>query len=168
MPLYHSAASGAALGPSMLSGASFAIGNRFSPRTYWKEIHDSEATVFQYVGETCRYLLSAPPSPYDTNHKVRLAVGNGMRPDIWDAFKKRFNIPVIAEFYGATEGAGVTFNYQSGEYGMGAVGSYGWLMNRFLTNAGWVVVQVDPLSEIPSRDKNVCCILILGILHPMR
>jgi solute carrier family 27 fatty acid transporter 1/4 len=30
--------------------------------------------------------------------------GNGLRPQIWAEFAKRFNIKVISEFYGATEG----------------------------------------------------------------
>ena len=35
---------------------------------------------------------------------LRLAIGNGLRPDIWVDFQKRFNIDVIGEFYAATEG----------------------------------------------------------------
>jgi hypothetical protein len=31
-------------------------------------------------------------------HNIRLAFGNGLRPDIWNRFKERFNIPTIAEF----------------------------------------------------------------------
>lgn len=30
--------------------------------------------------------------------------GNGVRPQIWNEFTERFNMPRIAEFYGATEG----------------------------------------------------------------
>lgn len=30
--------------------------------------------------------------------------GNGLRPQIWDLFVRRFNIPRVGEFYGATEG----------------------------------------------------------------
>jgi len=30
--------------------------------------------------------------------------GNGLRPQIWSQFVKRFNIKDIGEFYGATEG----------------------------------------------------------------
>ena len=29
--------------------------------------------------------------------------GNGLRPQIWNEFKSRFNVPYIGEFYGATE-----------------------------------------------------------------
>lgn len=52
----------------------------------------------------CRYILSTPPKPEDKQHKIRLIFGNGLRPQIWKEFVDRFNIPRVAEFYGATEG----------------------------------------------------------------
>lgn len=60
--------------------------------------------VAQYIGEICRFLLTVPPNSNDTAHKIRLMYGNGLRPQIWEAFKNRFNIEQIGEFYGATEG----------------------------------------------------------------
>ena len=57
-----------------------------------------------YIGETCRYLLAQPPKDTDKKHKLRLAVGNGLRPQIWNEFQTRFNITQIGEFYGSTEG----------------------------------------------------------------
>lgn len=57
----------------------------------------------QYIGEICRYLLSQPVRPAEKSHKVRLAVGNGLRPSVWEAFMERFGVAQIGEFYGATE-----------------------------------------------------------------
>ena len=57
-----------------------------------------------YIGEICRYLLAAPPRPEERAHKIRLMYGNGMRPQIWEEFVKRFNVPLISELYGSTEG----------------------------------------------------------------
>lgn len=59
--------------------------------------------VVQYIGEICRYLLSQPIRPSEKGHKVRLAVGNGLRPSVWEAFTGRFRVAQIGEFYGATE-----------------------------------------------------------------
>ena len=58
----------------------------------------------QYIGEICRYLLSAPETPEERRHSVQLMFGNGLRPQIWDLFVRRFNIKRVGEFYGATEG----------------------------------------------------------------
>ena len=102
MPLYHS--TGLILGAAVVvqSRATLVLGHKFSRTNTWDEICKSDATCFQYVGEMCRYLLSAPPSADDKNHRVRLAYGNGLRPDVWQRFRERFGVKVIAEFYGAT------------------------------------------------------------------
>ena len=71
-------------------GVSLAIGRRFSVTGFWKDVRDSHATGFMYVGETARYLLAAPPSPDDKNHNLRIMYGNGMRPDVWTRFQERF------------------------------------------------------------------------------
>ncbi|XP_011704399.1 PREDICTED: long-chain fatty acid transport protein 4-like, partial [Wasmannia auropunctata] len=60
--------------------------------------------IGQYIGEICRFLLTVPPSEYDRKHKVRLVFGNGLRPQIWEPFLKRFGVKQIGEFYGSTEG----------------------------------------------------------------
>lgn len=57
----------------------------------------------QYIGEMCRYLLTVPEQPEEKEHKVRIVIGNGMRPAIWTQFCERFNIAEVGEFYGATE-----------------------------------------------------------------
>lgn len=59
--------------------------------------------MVQYIGEICRYLLKQPVREAEGQHRVRLAVGNGLRPSIWEEFTKRFHVHQIGEFYGATE-----------------------------------------------------------------
>lgn len=59
--------------------------------------------IVQYIGEICRYLLNQPIRDTEKQHRVRMALGNGLRQSIWEEFMNRFNIPQIAEFYGATE-----------------------------------------------------------------
>lgn len=102
MPLYHGTALILGAGLVIVSGASLVLGHKFSRTSTWNEIRQSQATCFQYVGEMCRYLLSAPVSPDDKNHNLRLAFGNGLRPDVWNKFRDRFGVGAIAEFYGAT------------------------------------------------------------------
>ena len=40
----------------------------------------------------------------DSSLTVRLAIGNGLRPQIWRNFQTRFRVGQIGEFYGSTEG----------------------------------------------------------------
>jgi len=84
----------------------------------------------QYIGELCRYLVATPPSPSDRAHKVRIAIGNGLRPDIWDEFQTRFGVPEVGEFYGATEGNVALFNLCRNERARGAIGHMGLLMRQ--------------------------------------
>ncbi len=104
LPLYHNNALTLAWGTAMGGGACLALSRKFSATRFWDEIRACGATAFCYIGELCRYLLNQPPTDQDRQHQVRICLGNGLRPDIWDAFKDRFGIEHICEFYGASEG----------------------------------------------------------------
>ncbi|QLY34295.1 long-chain-acyl-CoA synthetase [Nocardia huaxiensis] len=104
LPLYHNNALTVALSSVISGGATFALGRKFSASRFWDEAIASEATAFVYIGELCRYLINQPPRRTDRLHKIRLAVGNGLRPELWDEFRNRFGIKRIVEFYGASEG----------------------------------------------------------------
>ena len=105
-----------------------------------------ECTIFQYIGELCRYLLNAPPSEFETAHRLRLACGNGLRGDIWEPFQARFAIPRILEFYAATEG---NFSLYNVEGRPGAIGRVPPLLAHRFPAA---IVRVDPDVGIPARD----------------
>jgi fatty-acyl-CoA synthase len=104
LPLYHNNALTVSLGSVLNSGSALALGKSFSASRFWDEVIGYEATAFVYIGEICGYLLNQPPKPTDRAHKVRVIVGNGLRPAIWDEFTERFGIPRVCEFYGASEG----------------------------------------------------------------
>ncbi|QHN31741.1 long-chain-acyl-CoA synthetase [Gordonia amarae] len=103
LPLYHNNALSVSLGSVLAGGACIAIGRKFSASRFWDDVILNRATAFCYIGELCRYLAAQPPKDTDRKHSVRLIVGNGMRPDIWDEFAERFGIDRIVEFYGASE-----------------------------------------------------------------
>jgi acyl-CoA synthetase (AMP-forming)/AMP-acid ligase II len=95
------------------------VRKKFSATNFWKDCTEHKATVVQYIGELCRYLVNTPQSQYDSAHNVRMAVGNGMRPEVWGPFQDRFKVPQIAEFYASTEGNATLLN---SENKFGAVG----------------------------------------------
>ncbi len=104
LPLYHGESNFVAFSVALRAGAAFASRRAFSARGFFEDVRSHGITFFNYIGELCRYLLRLPPSPQDRDHKIRLAAGAGLRPDIWKEFQERFNIPRIIEMYGATEG----------------------------------------------------------------
>lgn len=103
LPLYHNNALTVSLGVVLAAGACFALDEKFSASKFWQRIAHYQATAFCYIGELLRYLLNQPEKMEDQNHEVRLIMGNGLRPEIWGDFERRFGIQHIFEFYGASE-----------------------------------------------------------------
>lgn len=103
LPLYHNSALTVAVGSTMTTGATLAIGRSFSASRFWDELIANQATGFIYIGELCRYLLNQPAKPVDRQHKVRVMVGNGLRAELWGEFSRRFGIKQISELYSASE-----------------------------------------------------------------
>ncbi len=104
LPFSHSTALIVCWGPAMHGGATTVMRRKFSASNFWKDVKNYNVTAFGYIGELCRYLMNQPPQSGDNQNSVEKIIGNGLRPDIWKAFKKRFGIPFVLEFYAASEG----------------------------------------------------------------
>jgi fatty-acyl-CoA synthase len=151
LPLYHATGGLCALGAALLNGGSVVLRRRFSASHFWPEIVAEGCTMFSYIGELCRYLVNQPPCDDETRHKLRLAFGNGLRPDIWPVMKQRFKIPEILEFYGATEGNVSMFNFDGREGAIGRVPRY--LRGKFNIR----LIQFDMETEQPVRGPDGLC-----------
>ncbi|MEJ8570266.1 long-chain-acyl-CoA synthetase [Microbaculum marinum] len=151
-PFYHTAGGVLAPGIVLMNGGSCFMRDKFSSRQFWDDIVAYDCTMFQYIGELCRYLLNAPPSPNETRHKIRLCNGNGLRPDIWMQFKTRFRIPQIIEWYAATEGNVSLFNLDGKPGAVGRIPK--WLEKRFMTK----IVRFDVEAETVVRGPDGLCI----------
>lgn len=104
LPLYHGESLFVGFAPAFRAGAAFASRRQFSASAFLEDVRRHGAVAFVYVGELCRYLLRQAPTPHDREHRLRVAAGAGLRPDVWTAFQERFGVPRIVEMYGATEG----------------------------------------------------------------
>ena len=158
MPLYHSTAALLGVCAVISQGGCVAISNKFSASSFWEQVCLTKATHIQYVGEICRYLLNTMPNDFEKQHQVKIAYGNGLRPDIWVEFKKRFQIPIIGEFYASTEAPFATTSYQEGyDFGVGSCRTYGPLVTWFL-NFQQVLIKVDPedSSQVYRNSKGFC------------
>ncbi|KAF2189819.1 long-chain fatty acid transporter-like protein [Zopfia rhizophila CBS 207.26] len=113
----------------------------------------NRATIIQYVGELCRYLLSGPKNEFERKHVVKMAWGNGMRPDVWEPFRERFGIPIINELYAATDGLGATFNRNEGPFTANAIGLRGSIWNWRYSDKE-IRVKMDVDTEDIMRDEN--------------
>jgi fatty-acyl-CoA synthase len=152
LPMYHSVGGVQVPGAILVAGGTVVLREKFSASQFWNDIVRWDCTVFQYIGELCRYLLHTPPSPEETNHRIRLACGNGLAPEVWDSFKNRFRIPQIFEFYASTEGGVSLFNVQGKRGAIGHIPAY--LAHRF--SPALVVIDVE--KGEPVRNEEGFCL----------
>ncbi|PID44821.1 MAG: long-chain-acyl-CoA synthetase [Proteobacteria bacterium] len=141
LPFYHATAIAVCWGAVLAGNAGLIIARRFSASRFWDDVRKHEATAFGYVGELCRYLMDRTPQPNDLDNKIRIMVGNGLRPSIWKAFKDRFGIETVMELYGSSEGnIGFTniFNFDN------TVG---------VSPLPYAIVKYDKEKEAPIRDR---------------
>ena len=152
LPMYHSVGGVLAPGAMLLAGGSLVVREKFSASQFWNDIIRWECTAFQYIGELCRYLLHSQYSENETAHRLRLACGNGLAANVWEAFQQRFRIPQILEFYAATEGGISLFNVQGKPGAIGHIPSY--LAHRFSP----ALVAFDFDKGEPTRNESGFCI----------
>src|SRR5262249_7268807 len=90
LPFYHATGGLCAVGAALLNGGSVVIRKHFSASHFWGDVKAEGCTMFVYIGELCRYLAGQPEAAEETQHKLRLAFGNGLRPDVWEKMVGRF------------------------------------------------------------------------------
>ncbi len=151
LPLYHSVGGVVAVGAVLAGGGTVVIRPRFSASDFWRDVRDERCTLFQYIGELCRYLVNAPPQAAETGHALRLACGNGLRPEIWEVFKSRFRIPRILEYYAATEGNFSLYNLE------GRPGSIGRIPSFLAHRLPVALLRFDYDREEPIRNAEGFC-----------
>jgi fatty-acyl-CoA synthase len=153
LPMYHSVGGVVATGATLVGGGTVVVRERFSATRFWQDVREERCTIFQYIGELCRYLTSsATPADEETGHGLRLACGNGLRAEVWKEFQSRFRIPQILEYYAATEG---TFSLYNCEGRMGSIGRIPpFLSHRYPV----ALVRSELSSGTPLRDSEGRCL----------
>ncbi|XP_050356091.1 long-chain fatty acid transport protein 1 [Nymphalis io] len=170
LPLHHSAGGVLGAGQCLVLGCTVVLRKKFSASNYWTDVAKHKCTAAQYIGEICRYLLTVPPSDNDRAHNVRIMIGNGLRPQIWQEFVDRFSVKRVLEFYGATEGNSNLVNLDS------KVGAIGFLSRLVSSIYPLTLVKCDELTGEILRNENGRCIncgpyepgLLLGKIDPKK
>ena len=142
LPLYHSTGLMLGLCACIHVGASTFIKRKFSASSFWKEANKYNTTAFVYVGELCRYLSFQDPCDEEKNNPISKMVGNGLRPDLWDCFRNRFNVNRICEIYGASEGNGMFMNLLNKDQTIG------------MTNVDLALLEYDVAEDKLKKDEN--------------
>ena len=152
LPLYHSVGGVVATGATLVGGGALVLRERFSASGFWQDVVAERCTLFQYIGELCRYLLASAPQEEESRHALRLACGNGLRADVWREFQQRFRIPQILEYYAATEGNFSLYNCE------GRPGAIGRIPPFLAHRVPVALVRHDVEAGGPARDASGRCI----------
>lgn len=152
LPMYHGVGGVVAIGAALVSGGSVVLREGFSASRFWDDVVESKCTIFQYIGELCRYLVNTVPHSREAQHQLRLACGNGLAADVWAEFQRRFRIPQILEFYAATEGNFSLFNCE------GRVGAIGRIPSFLPQRTSIALVKFDLETQEPIRNQEGFCI----------
>ena len=137
LPLYHGAGGMVVISCALSQGAAVALQRRFSASRFWDDVRRYGVTGFQYIGEICRYLLNQPASDRDRDHGLRVMMGAGLGPDIWEAFQERFGVERILEGWSSTEANTSLINLD------GVVGSCGRIPFANLHNGRLVRYDIE-------------------------
>lgn len=151
LPLYHSSGALLGIGGCVELGATCVLKKKFSASQFWNDCKKYNVTVFQYIGELCRYLCKQPQRDGERDHQVRLAVGNGMSSDVWRQFLDRFGDIKMCEFYGATEG-NICFMNHTGK--IGSVGRTNFFYKLFFA---FELIKYDFQKDEPMRNEQGWC-----------
>ncbi|WEL57775.1 long-chain-acyl-CoA synthetase [Pseudomonas kermanshahensis] len=103
LPLYHGAAATSVTSTALKAGAAIVVRRKFSVREFWKDVREQQITVFQYIGEICRYLLNQPQVAGEREHGLRCMLGAGLSRDTWQQWLQRFGEIQVFEGWGSTE-----------------------------------------------------------------
>lgn len=152
LPMYHSVGGIVAAGATLVGAGAVVVRERFSASRFWQDVREERCTLFQYIGELCRYLLAQPPTDLERGHRLRLACGNGLREPVWSAFRSRFRIAQILEYYAATEGNFSLYNCEGRPGSIGRIPPF--LSHRYPV----ALVRSHPDTGLPVRDAAGRCV----------
>ncbi|KAL3065728.1 hypothetical protein OYC64_015806 [Pagothenia borchgrevinki] len=152
LPLYHTAGFIIGFIGSIETGSTIILKRKFSASQFWDDCRKHSVTVVQYIGEVMRYLCSTPKRENDKDHKVKLAIGNGIRAEVWKEFLNRFGNIEVREFYASTEGNVGFVNY------VGKIGAIGRVNFFHLKLFPFSLIKYDTERDEPIRDDNGLCV----------
>ena len=79
--------------------------DRFHPRSWWKQVVDTKATVIHYLGVVPAILLQLPECEEEKQHTIKFGFGAGVNPKHHAVFEERYGFP-LAEAWSMTEVGG--------------------------------------------------------------
>lgn len=106
LPTFHMNAMAYSAGAMIAVGGCLIALDRFHPRSWWRSVRDSRATIVHYLGVMPAILMNAAADEADKEHQVRFGFGAGVDRRLHAPFEARFGFPLIEAWAMTETGAG--------------------------------------------------------------
>lgn len=106
LPLVHMNAMAYSTMAMVLTGGCLIPLDRFHPRSWWRSVRESCASVVHYLGVMPAMLMKAAATDEDTAHQVRFGFGAGVDRSLHAPFEQRFGFPLLEAWAMSETGAG--------------------------------------------------------------
>jgi len=157
LPLHHVNAMAFSTMVVLVAGGCLVQLDRFHPKTWWRSVRDSCATIVHYLGVMPAMLLAAPASPADREHQVRWGFGAGVDRKNHAVFETRFGFP-LAEAWAMTEtgaAACIMANREPRHVGTSCFGRAESFVDVRLVDGAGQEVPHDTTGELLVRSSGV-------------
>ena len=150
LPMHHMNALGCSTLVMLRTGGCIVPLDRFHPRSWWREVEESRATIIHYLGVMPAILLKLPPDPLERRHRVRFGFGAGVGSLQHAPFEERFGFPLV-EAWAMTEtgsGAAVIANHEPRKRGTACFGRPLPALKSRIVNDSGRQADVDQPGEL--------------------
>ena len=147
LPMHHMNAMACSTMVMLANGGCIVPLDRFHPRSWWREVRESGATIVHYLGVMPAILLKLEEDPGERGHSVRFGFGAGVGSRQHRPFEQRFGFPLV-EAWAMTEtgaGAAIIANHEPRKRGTACFGRPGLEVEaRVVDSAGNEVAAEQP------------------------
>ena len=102
LPMHHMNAMACSTMVMLQNGGCIVPLDRFHPRSWWREVRESRATIVHYLGVMPAILLKLEEETLEREHRVRFGFGAGVGSRQHAPFEERFGFPLV-EAWAMTE-----------------------------------------------------------------
>ncbi len=145
LPFFHMNALAVSTTAMILAAGCVVQLDRFHPKTWWREVADSRATIVHYLGVMPAILMSLSPSELDRAQGVKFGYGANANPKDHAAFEERFGFPLI-EAWAMTETGGGAIIAASSEPRHVGTRCFGFCKED-------LELQIEPSGELLVRQR---------------
>lgn len=139
LPLFHANGLLMQLGATLIAGIPAIVRPKFSAAAWLPDVRRHGTTVTNTLGVVASYIVAQPPTPADTDHRLRLVMSAPNAEENERAFRSRFGIRDVISGYGMTE---VNIPIW-GRAGHSLPGAAGWPYARYFE-----VIVADPDTDV--------------------